>query len=172
MPETEGPCWGTPLAVRSWFLPGPHSSLTMMATPENMMAETSCQTLRERGDRGPGMSLEVTPSLILHKAFLAACSFISLQPSPMHKRDSQKPPMERLSFPHLTSSSLNMQTSLAGETEPDSPSPKQRREVTLPRGWCRAGSPQDTPSCHTVEQEHLQPHISLVVLCTCNDTRT
>lgn len=118
------------------------------------------------------MSLEVTPSLTLHKAFLAACSSISLHPSSMHKRDSQKLPMERLSFPHPTSSSLNMQTSLAGATEPDSPSPKQRREVTLPRGWCRAGFPQDTPHCHTVEQELLQPHIALVVPCMCNETRT
>lgn len=112
-------------------MPRPHPSLTMMATPENMMAETSCQTLHEREDRGPSMSLEVTPSLTLHKAFLAACSSISLHPSSMHKRDSQKLPMERLSFPHPTSSSLNMQTSLAGATEPDSPSPKQRREVQM-----------------------------------------
>lgn len=172
MPGTEGPCWGTPLAVKSWFFPGPHPSLTMMATPENMTAETSCQTLHEREDRGPSVSLEVTPSLILHKAFLAACSFISLHPSPVHERGSQKSAMEGLSFPHPASSSLSIQTSLASETEPDSPSPKQRREVTLPRGWCRAGSPQDTPPCHTVEQELLQPHVALVVLCTCNETRT
>lgn len=91
-------------------MPGPRPSLTMTATPENMTAETSCQTLHEREDRGPSMSLEVTPSLILHKAFLAACSF-PLYPSPTHKQDSQKPPMEGLSFPHLASFSLNTQTS-------------------------------------------------------------
>lgn len=80
----EEPCWGTPLAAGSWQCPGPCPSLTMMATPENMTAETSCQTLREREDRGPSVSTGASPSLILHKAFLAACSVISLHPPPSH----------------------------------------------------------------------------------------
>lgn len=47
----EEPHRGTPLAAGSWQCPGPRPSLTMMATPENMTAETSCQTLRGRKDR-------------------------------------------------------------------------------------------------------------------------
>lgn len=113
-----------------------------MATPENMMAETSCQTLHEREDR---VQCEHRSDPITHTSqsmFLAACLGISLHPPPSHNPNRHKPPVGRLATPRPPqSSSLSMQTSLAGEAEPKSPTPKQRREVTLPRGWHRAGGP-------------------------------
>lgn len=77
---TKGPCWGTPLAARSWILPGPHPSLTMMATPENMTAETSCQTLHGREDRGPSVSLEVTDPITHTSQSISGC-LLGHQPS-------------------------------------------------------------------------------------------
>lgn len=114
----------------------------MMATPENMMAETSCQTLSEREDRA---QCEHRSDPITHASqsmFLAACLSISLHPPPgttpadtsLRREDS--PPTDA-----PCSSSLSMQTGLAGEAEPKSPAPKQRREVTLPGGWHRAVGP-------------------------------
>jgi len=138
MPGAEEPRWGTPLAAGSWQCPGPRPSLTMTATPENMTAETSCQTLRAREDRGHGVSTGVIPPLILRKVFLAACSVISLHPPSLYAQGGHKPPVGGLCSPHPASSSLSMQTGLAGERCEIPPTPKQRREVTLPR----AGSPQ------------------------------
>lgn len=103
---TEEPCRDTPLATGSCWCPGPRPSLTMMATPENMTAETSCQTLREKEDGGHGVSTGAMPSLRRRKAFLAARSVVSLHPLPSRNRGQPR------GSPHPGSSIL------AGETEP------------------------------------------------------
>lgn len=83
---TEEPLWDTPLATGSCWYPGPRPSLTMMATPENMTAETSCQTLCEKENGGHGVSTGAMPSLRHRKAFLAARSVVSLHPLPSRNR--------------------------------------------------------------------------------------
>lgn len=76
---------GAPLWHRC---PGPHPSLTMMATPENMTADTSCQTLREREDRVPGVSTGTAPSLVLRAPFPVT----SPRPPLEHNQRSPEPP--------------------------------------------------------------------------------
>lgn len=68
------------MASRSWWCPGLQPSLTMMATPENMTAETSCQTLHRRENRGPRVSTGVSLSPLLHNALPAVRVVISLCP--------------------------------------------------------------------------------------------
>lgn len=83
---TEEPRRDTPLATGSCWCPGPRPSLTMMATPENMTAETSCQTLCEKEDGGHGVSTGAMPWLRRRRAFLAARSVVSLHPLPSRNR--------------------------------------------------------------------------------------
>lgn len=137
MPGTKEPRWGISLAARSWQCPGPHPSLTMMATPENMTAETSCQTLRGREDRGPGVSMGAIPLLTLHEAFLAACLVISLHPPSWLYRGSHKPPAGGLSSPQLQLQHAYSLTQAEEGNDPD----KRVAQMGLPRRHMRPGAP-------------------------------
>lgn len=89
MPGAQEPCWSTRLATGSWRCPGPCPSLTMMATPENMTAETSCQTLHGREDRGPGVSMTGDP--ILHTLQSISGCLFGHQPSSSHLAQPRQP---------------------------------------------------------------------------------
>lgn len=144
------PSWGTSFTAGSWWCPGPRPSLTMMATPENMTAETSCQTLCGREER---TRCEHTHHLYFTKH---PCCLIRYQPSSSHIPQRRQPGASHGSMgsSHTDSSSLSAQTSL-GEADPRPSSPQQRREVTLPIGQRSSRVP---------DQELLQSHAAPVSL--------